>query len=200
MAGELLAHLGRLTGLCFERLPDLSVLSLFSPELQSLVLGRSPVEGYRAAVEDALLGLASEARRVRAALRPLGDIEGLPHPWPGMLRQAVAGGEGSRTVNFFLNYSSRREIAAAAESCLREGLEESLDEKVFSARLLTTGQPDPDLLIFAGGHLEPKDFLLWQASYAEIWHRPGSGLDFDDAALAAALDSYLIRQRRFGRV
>jgi undecaprenyl diphosphate synthase len=60
--------------------------------------------------------------------------------------------------------------------------------------------PDPDLIIQTGGTLRLGNFLLWQAAYAEYYAAPVSWLDFDHAALQAALAAYIGRERRFGSV
>ncbi len=199
-AADLLALFDRLVRHCFDRIRDLAVVSLFSPELQSLASSSGLAGEELAAVEQGLSRLADSARAVEASFRVIGRAESLLPPWPSLLESAVVPGGGARTVNLFMGYSSREEIAAAAERCLAEGLGEDLSEEAFSSRLLTSGQPDPDLIILAGGLPDPKDFLLWQASYAEIWHHPGNGLHFDETALSEALASYMNRQRRFGRV
>jgi undecaprenyl diphosphate synthase len=60
--------------------------------------------------------------------------------------------------------------------------------------------PDVDLLIRTGGEQRLSDFLLWEAAYAELVFTPVAWPDFREDHLAAALQSYHQRERRFGAV
>jgi undecaprenyl diphosphate synthase len=54
------------------------------------------------------------------------------------------------------------------------------------------------LLIRTSGEHRLSNFLLWQAAYAELLFVDTLWPDFDEAALAEALDRFGQRQRRFG--
>jgi undecaprenyl diphosphate synthase len=58
--------------------------------------------------------------------------------------------------------------------------------------------PEVDLLIRTGGEQRISDFLLWEIAYAELWFIERAWPDFEAADLAAALDAFRSRQRRFG--
>ena len=60
------------------------------------------------------------------------------------------------------------------------------------------GAPDVDLLIRAGGEQRLSDFLLWESAYAELRFVARMWPDFAPADLAAALDDFHARDRRFG--
>ena len=75
----------------------------------------------------------------------------------------------------------------------------ALADGELDAWLDTAGIPDPDLLLYVGGSLEPRDALLWQGSYAEISHTPEPMTAFTAAGLRRAVVDYFERQRRFGR-
>jgi undecaprenyl diphosphate synthase len=55
-----------------------------------------------------------------------------------------------------------------------------------------------DLLIRTGGEQRLSDFLLWECAYAEILFTPTMWPDFGPAELAAAVDWFHARDRRFG--
>jgi undecaprenyl diphosphate synthase len=179
--------------------PGLVSLSLFSPELPRLIAS-PPAASDRAAWREDFAALAGAAADRGALFLCLGDTEALPGPGQFTSAASPPGGDATRFVNFFFAYSGREEIARAATRCLEDHPDGEVDEEVFSGHLLTAGQPDPDLILYAGGSLEPKDFLIWQASYAEIWHSPGNGLDFSRKDLVGALEDFRARQRRFGAV
>lgn len=71
----------------------------------------------------------------------------------------------------------------------------------YSARAaIESGQvgPDVDLLIRTGGEQRLSDFLLWECAYAELLFVPQYWPDFSREDLAAAVDDFARRDRRFG--
>jgi undecaprenyl diphosphate synthase len=74
-----------------------------------------------------------------------------------------------------------------------------IDEDRISSHLYSDGQPDPDLLIRTGGEKRLSNFLLWQASYAEISFIDTMWPDFRKPQFLDALRDFASRQRRFGR-
>ncbi|MCF7987740.1 MAG: isoprenyl transferase [Methylovulum sp.] len=65
--------------------------------------------------------------------------------------------------------------------------------------LSTADLPDPDLFIRTGGEQRVSNFMLWQLAYAEMYFTSALWPDFDPAALAEAISSFKMRQRRFGQ-
>jgi undecaprenyl diphosphate synthase len=59
--------------------------------------------------------------------------------------------------------------------------------------------PEPDLFIRTGGEKRVSNFLLWQLAYTELYFTDALWPDFNRAMLAAAIESYRRRERRFGR-
>lgn len=104
-------------------------------------------------------------------------------------------------LNLAFDYGGRQEILSAVQRLMQDGiLPEELDETLFGRYLFTAHCPDPDLIIRTGGELRISNFLLWQSAYSEYYSTATLWPDLAAADLAAALDSYARRQRRFGRV
>ena len=102
-----------------------------------------------------------------------------------------------------INYSGRSELTHAFRSMAHDVQNGSLnpdtiDEEYISSRLYTRNLPDPDLLIRTGGEQRLSNFLLWQASYAEIWFTETFWPDFAEPQFRQALEDFAHRQRRFG--
>ncbi len=102
-----------------------------------------------------------------------------------------------------INYGSRCEIVDAVRSIVRKVNDQELDwkqidEQVISESLDTAGMPDPDLLIRTAGEQRLSNFLLWQASYAELWITEKCWPEFQEADLRLAIRDYTGRVRRFG--
>jgi undecaprenyl diphosphate synthase len=107
------------------------------------------------------------------------------------------------TLNVALSYGGRQEILNAARLLAEDAKNAILnpadiDEKMFSGKLYTAGQPDPDLLIRTSGEMRISNFLLWQISYAELYVTETLWPDFGEKDLNKAIEEYNKRDRRFG--
>ena len=120
------------------------------------------------------------------------------------IEELTAKGE-RMTFVLALNYSSRSELTMAVKAIadkVRNGelKVDDIDEKSISEALYTSTIPDPDLIIRTSGECRLSNFLLWQASYAELYFTDVLWPDFDCAALDEALKAYTLRDRRYGLV
>jgi undecaprenyl diphosphate synthase len=105
-------------------------------------------------------------------------------------------------VRVAIDYSSRDSILRAA-CWMLSSLEVS--EREFARRLgevtFADGPtPDVDLLIRTGGERRLSDFMLWECAYAELFFTSRMWPEFDVTDLTEALDDFLGRERRFGRL
>lgn len=108
-------------------------------------------------------------------------------------------------LNVAINYGSRSEIIRATKqisSDVKAGIIEisDIDEDLFSSKLYTALQPDPDLIIRPSGEYRISNFLLWQCAYSEFVIMDTLWPDFKEKDLEKALDEYKSRKRRFGGV
>lgn len=60
--------------------------------------------------------------------------------------------------------------------------------------------PEPDLIIRTGGEYRLSNFMLWQASYSELYFTDKLWPDFKKEDLIAAIDFFQSRERRYGNV
>jgi undecaprenyl diphosphate synthase len=133
------------------------------------------------------------------------NVIGRLHEAPADIQRSIRAAEertrtGTRlTLNICFNYSGRAEVVDAVRSLVASGARpETIDEGLFAAHLYTAGQPDVDLLIRTGGDHRTSNFLIWQATYAELIFSPKFWPDFNEADFDAALDEFARRDRRFG--
>lgn len=97
------------------------------------------------------------------------------------------------------NYGGHQEIIDATKAIIREGIAaEDIDESVFSRYIYHPEIPPVDLLIRTSGEQRTSGFMLWRADYAELIFSQKLWPDFGDSDLAAAIDEYIKRKRRFG--
>ena len=135
---------------------------------------------------------------------------GQQHKLPPEVREVLestieqTAGNRAMVLNLALSYGSRDEIVRAtrqiAHKCLAGQLNpDDIDVELINNHLYTAGLPDPDLIIRTGGESRLSNFLLWQASYSEIYITDTQWPDFRRAHLIKAIGSYQKRQRRFGK-
>ena len=139
-------------------------------------------------------------------LRCVGQQERFSKDIQKVLQRAIAETASNTGIilNLALSYGGRSEILRAArilaQRCIDGRLRpDDISEELFSNALYTAGQPDPDLIIRTGGDSRLSNFLLWQASYSEIYITDTLWPDFNRECFVAALRDYQSRQRRFGR-
>ena len=112
--------------------------------------------------------------------------------------------EGDKlTLVLAFDYSSRDELVRAtrviAEKVKSGELKaEEIDDAVIAAHLDTANIPDPDLIVRTSGECRLSNFMLWQASYAEMYFPQTMWPDFRDEAFDKAIEEYAQRERRYG--
>jgi undecaprenyl diphosphate synthase len=162
------------------------------------------VTALLALLENYLRGDAAECAAVGIRLRVIGRRDRIPKTLVDAVEAAERMTSGGRVLELriALDYSSRDAILRAA-CWMLSSLEVS--DKEFARRL---GQvthaggpvPDVDLLIRTGGERRLSDFMLWECAYAELLFTPRMWPEFEAADLAAAVEDFRRRERRFGRL
>lgn len=96
-----------------------------------------------------------------------------------------------------VDYSARDAIVRAAAG-------HALDRESFRRDLAAAQNcecaPDVDLLIRTGGEQRLSDFLLWECAYTEFFFLKKMWPEFTPADLAAIVDEFQQRDRRYGMV
>ncbi len=137
----------------------------------------------------------------------IGEQERLPIEVQEVLQKAMTATAANTqlTLNLALSYGARSELTRAmkkiALACHSEEISiNDISEELISASLDTADLGDPDLLIRTGGEARLSNFLLWQASYSEIFFTETMWPDFREAAFLQAIADFQQRERRFGKI
>lgn len=164
------------------------------------------VSGLMAILKKYLQGELPRMQKNGIRLVSIGDRHKLPEAVRASLEETIAATSNNRhlTLNLALSYGSRDEVVRAvraiAQRCRDHQLDPAtIDENTLAEHLDTAGMPDPDLLIRTGGEARLSNFLLWQASYAEIYFTEVMWPDFREPVFLRALEDFQNRERRFGR-
>lgn len=120
------------------------------------------------------------------------------------IEQRTAEGKALTLVLAF-DYSSRDEITTAvrniAERVAKGELKaEEIDEQTITRSLYTAAMPDPDFIIRTSGECRLSNFLLWQASYAEMYFPSVMWPDFKEEEFDKAMEVFAARNRRYGKL
>ena len=108
--------------------------------------------------------------------------------------------DGDRVhLRLAVDYSARDAILRAAGSADGRRLSrEDFRELLARAHHAEPATPDVDLLIRTGREKRLSDFLLWECAYAELLFMDRLWPDFMGEDLAAAVEEFRRRDRRFG--
>ena len=114
------------------------------------------------------------------------------------IKESTSANESQFVVNIAVNYGGRSEIVNAVNEFISENPNKYITEQDIAQRLYTAFIPDPDLIIRTAGESRLSNFLLWQASYSEIYITSVFWPDFTPEELDKAIENYGNRTRRFG--
>ncbi|WP_417475985.1 isoprenyl transferase [Maricaulis sp.] len=138
-------------------------------------------------------------------VRIIGRRDNLSAELRAIIERAEEGTRHNRDFHLTIafNYGGRDEIVRASRELARAARAgeidpETIDNDAFGARLDTADLPDVDLVIRTSGEQRISNFLLWQAAYAELLFLDVLWPDFEPRHLAAAIEAFQQRDRRYG--
>jgi undecaprenyl diphosphate synthase len=182
----------------------ISTLTLYAFSSNNWERPASEVISLLGLLEDYLRTQAEACAREDVRLRVIGRRDRIPRSLVEAIESAERLTATGRVleVRIALDYSSRDAIVRAA-CWMLSSLE--ISEREFARRLgqvtnAGAAAPDVDLLIRTGGERRLSDFMLWESAYAELLFTPRMWPEFEAADLAAAVQDFLSRERRFGRL
>ena len=139
-------------------------------------------------------------------LHVIGDLDMFPGEARKELNEALNHTRKNTGLNLVmaLSYSSRWELLNAVKSIALKVKKgelpvESINQETLEQHLVTSGFPDPELMIRTGGEYRVSNFLLYQIAYAELYFTPVRWPDFRKENLYEAILDFQTRERRFGK-
>jgi undecaprenyl diphosphate synthase len=133
----------------------------------------------------------------------VGNRESLPQDIQNLMHNAeLQSSNNPFTLILAISYGGRDEIRRAAAKmathCVRNDTQTITDD-MFDAFINPNNLPDPDLLIRTSGEYRLSNFMLWQLAYTELYFIDILWPDFTPAHLAAAIQDFYKRERRYGK-
>jgi undecaprenyl diphosphate synthase len=182
----------------------IGTLTLYAFSAQNWERPTVEVASLLGLLEDYLRAETAECAAKGVRLRVIGRRDRIPVTLVEAIEAAERATAAGRALELriALDYSSREAILRA--SCwMLSSLEVTEDEfarKLGQVTHAGGSAPDVDLLIRTGGERRLSDFMLWECAYAELLFTPRMWPEFDAADLEAAVEDFLGRERRFGRL
>jgi len=183
--------------------------------IEALTLYAFSSENWRRPAEEVsdLMGLLkffirndlAELVRENVRLRVLGDYTRFSTDVVALIDDALArtAGNTGPILAIALNYGAQAELVRAAQQLAARAQAGTLDPAAIDMgsierELETRELPPLDLMIRTSGEHRLSNFLLWQAAYAELLFVDTLWPDFGARDLAAAVEAFGQRQRRYG--
>lgn len=101
-------------------------------------------------------------------------------------------------LSFAFSYGGRQEILDAVNMFIENHPGEKITEDFLSRYLYRPETGDVDLMIRTAGDQRISNFLLWQASYAELYFTQTKWPDFTSEQFEQIIENVSQRDRRFG--
>ena len=173
---------------------DVEELTVYAFSTENWTRPRDEVSGLMAIFAERIETETPELDEEGVRIRYVGRREGIDDDLLRRMEWSEEQTAGNDRLRLFVafNYGGRAEILDAAAAFQGGG------EEQFENHLYAPDMNDPELLIRTSGERRLSNFLLWQSAYSELVFSDALWPDFDREHLAAALDEYAARERRFG--
>jgi undecaprenyl diphosphate synthase len=174
---------------------DLLELTVYAFSTENWTRPRWEVEGLMKMFAELIESETPELDEQGVRMRFIGRRDGVSDELRERMDWAEEKTAGNSRMTLFVafNYGGRAEIVDAARRFPAEGAETD-----FAKHLYAPEMNDPDILIRTSGERRLSNYLLWQSAYSELVFMDTLWPDFTKADLAAALEEFEVRERRFG--
>jgi len=184
---------------------EIEVLSLFAFSSENWRRPKKEVDTLMELFMGALQSEVDKLDKNNIKLNIVGDRSAFSEKLQKQINLAEKKTENNTGLTLVIaaNYGGRWDLTQAfikiSEKIASGALKtEDISELLISQHISTAELPEPDLFIRTGGEQRISNFLLWQLTYTELFFTEALWPDFDKVLLATAIDSFRIRQRRFG--
>lgn len=181
-------------------------LTVYAFSTENWARPQEEVKALMTLLREYLKSCIKRASKNNMSVRVIGDKSGLPEDVLESVNDLEEATKDMTGLHFqvALNYGSQDEMLRAMNNILKDTAEGKRSGEItreeFEDYLDTKGIPAPDLLIRTSGEQRLSNFLLWQLAYAEFYFTDIHWPDFNKAELEKAIESYSMRNRRFGKV
>lgn len=184
----------------------IEILTLYAFSSENWRRPEHEVKGLMTILKSYLESELTRMLKNNIRLSCIGDLEKIPDGVRQTLLKTIdkTAHNDRLVLNLALSYGSRDEITSAVQKIAHkchtgELLHQEISAQTIADHLYTADLKDPDLFIRTGGEKRLSNFLLWQASYAEIIFTDTMWPDYRRVAFLDSLREFQRRERRFGK-
>lgn len=179
----------------------IKAVSLYAFSSENWNRPKEEVEGIFSLIEKFLKTSVKKLTDGNVKLIVSGSREGLPDKLIKTIDKSVAKTENNDggILNVAVNYGGRADIVNAVNKLIKSGKTEITEQDV-SGNLSTAGLPPLDFIIRTAGEKRLSNFMLFEASYSELYFTDVLWPDFTKEKLDEALKDYRSRKRNFGGI
>ena len=182
--------------------PDVEVLTVYAFSTENWGRPEPEVHGLMELLASTILKKVEPLAEAGVCLRFIGRRDGLPAALQHTMDEAERVELKCRQKLLLvvaLNYGAREDWVQATQKLVDEGVT-TVSAEAVAERLSTAGLPEVDLVVRTSGECRLSNFLLWEASYAELYFTDVLWPDFGAEEFERALEWFAARSRRFGLV
>lgn len=131
----------------------------------------------------------------------MGDLEGVPDDIRKLMKKAEADSHGGTkaTLVMCFNYGGQQEIVRATQRAIAAGVDTGdLTTESFAQYLDHPEVPPCDVIVRTSGEQRLSNFMLWRSAYSEIMFLDKLWPEMRPDDVAAILEEYQRRDRRYG--
>jgi undecaprenyl diphosphate synthase len=173
---------------------DVEELTVYAFSTENWTRPQWEVDGLMAMFADLIESETPELDEEGVRMRFIGRRDEVSDDLRKRMNWAEELTKGNERMTLFVafNYGGRAEIVDAARRF------DGGDEEDFAKLLYAPEMNEPDILIRTSGERRLSNYLLWQCAYSELVFSDVLWPDFGKDELAAALEEFDARERRFG--
>ena len=180
-------------------------LSLYAFSTENWSRPQNEVSGLMAIFKHYLAAKLNELYEEGVRLRVSGRVNMLPKPLCDALLEAEEKTKNNSRIQLIacINYGGRQELLDAFNKIIKSdnfNNKIELTENILQQYLYLPDVPDPDLIIRTSGELRLSNFLLWEAAYSELYFTNKFWPDMNKEDLNEAINSFKVRNRRYGKI
>lgn len=178
---------------------NVKYLTLYAFSTENWSRPKDEVSALMSLIVTYLRSELEELNKEQVVIKTIGDMSALPD----LPRQELEKAEEKTKDNeglvltLAINYGFRADLLQAINKLALENVKE-VDDKKLKSYMYTSFLPDIDLLIRTSGEKRLSNFMMYEASYSELYFTDVLWPDFGPDNLVEAIIDYQSRQRRYG--
>lgn len=178
---------------------NIKVLTFFAFSTENWKRDKEEIDGIFDIVREYANNELEKLSERNIKITTMGDISKIPQDLYEKLLDMVENTKNNSglVLNLAINYGARSELVNCFNNLIKQGKREITEDDI-SKNLYSSSLPDPDLIIRTSGEQRLSNFMLYQASYSELYFMKTYWPSFKKRHFLKALKTYSKRERRFG--